>query len=54
MNKYYLYSLTINFIFGPYSFKTCMKEWQWRKDIGETCVILKEVVDKDGRNVKEN
>lgn len=53
MNKYYIVITDSRDLFGPYTFKKAIKEQNYWREFSVTTIILKEVVDIDGKEVKE-
>lgn len=51
MNKYYVLT-TITGLFGPYTFKKAIQEQTRWKELSIDAIILKEVIDTEGKEVK--
>lgn len=51
MNKYYVLANSRE-LFGPYTFKKAIQEQNFWKGFSVSAIILKEVIDTEGKEVK--
>lgn len=51
MNKYYVLTNSRE-LFGPYTFKKAIQEQNFWKGFSVAAIILKEVIDSEGKEVK--
>lgn len=51
MNKYYVFTNSRE-LFGPYTFKEAIQEQNFLRTFSVAAIILKEVIDAEGKEVK--